>query len=461
MRGGCRELGLRFLCLRYVRGHVEPFLYYFTVELGEDRAESYFAMRTFTIEPDQTGVPRICLNHKVRSQKGVLDQGYWPDGLYTAPSDEAFIFDIQSMKDMGFNMIRKHIKIEPQRWYYHCDRLGMVVWQDMVNGGGKYKPWFVTYAATILSWRNRKIRDVYTRLLARERKEGRLEFIKEMILFLNRRGNSRMALCSQCGEVPTCPRCSVHLTYHSANGRLMCDYCGYSMPLPEVCPHCAGRFQFVGMGTQKLQEELQALYPDVEVMRMDADTITATRSHEVLLDRFRRKKVPILLGTQMVAKGLDFPNVTLVGVVDGDLSLYADNYSGRRTDLLPAHPSGGPGRTRGQAGAGHHPSPGPRTTTSSTWLPARTMIPFTPGSGRCAACFAFPPFLNLFRITISGPEETQVLRACAVVRRSLDPWIKPRQHGPDGPEVLGPAPAPILKINNRYRYRVGPGEMPQ
>ena len=158
----------------------EPFLYYFTVELGEDRAESYFAMRTFTIEPDRTGCPRICLNHKVQFQKGVLDQGYWPDGLYTAPSDQAIIFDIQSMKDMGFNMIRKHIKIEPQRWYYHCDRLGMVVWQDMVNGGGKYKPWFVTYAATILSWRSRRIRDVYTRLLAREKKEGRLEFIKEM-----------------------------------------------------------------------------------------------------------------------------------------------------------------------------------------------------------------------------------------------------------------------------------------
>lgn len=157
-----------------------PYLYYFTVKMGEDTAESYFAVRTFTIEPDDSGIPRICLNHEVQFQKGVLDQGYWPDGLYTAPSDEALVFDIQSMKNMGFNMLRKHIKIEPQRWYYHCDRLGMVVWQDMVNGGRMYKHWFVTYGATALSWRNLKIKDACTRILSREDKAGRLEFVKEI-----------------------------------------------------------------------------------------------------------------------------------------------------------------------------------------------------------------------------------------------------------------------------------------
>ncbi|MFR2156110.1 MAG: hypothetical protein ACLS43_02705 [Evtepia gabavorous] len=149
--------------------------------------------------------------------------------------------------------------------------------------------------------------------LLREELEENLRRGEQSILFLNRRGNSRMVVCSQCGEVPTCPRCSVHLTYHSANGRLMCHYCGHSQPLPELCPHCYGRLQFVGMGTQKLQEALEESSPGVEIMRMDADTITATQSHEVLLDRFRWKQVPILLGTQMVAKGLDFANVTLVG----------------------------------------------------------------------------------------------------------------------------------------------------
>ena len=276
---------------------------------------------------------------------------------------------------------------------------------------------------------------------------------EQSILFLNRRGNSRMVVCSQCGEVPTCPRCSVHLTYHSANGRLMCHYCGHSQPLPELCPHCYGRLQFVGMGTQKLQEALEESYPGVEIMRMDADTITATQSHEVLLDRFRWKQVPILLGTQMVAKGLDFANVTLVGVVDGDLSLYADNYrAAERTFSLLT-------QVVGRAGRGEKLG----RAVIQTWTPDNDVInlaarqdydTFYEEEREMRRMLRFPPFLDLFRITLSGPEETQVLRACAVIRRSLEPWVKPRQQGPEGPEVLGPAPAPVLKVNNRYRYRV-------
>ena len=114
------------------------------------------------------------------AQKGVLDQGYWPDGLYTAPADEAMVYDIRTMKSVGFNMIRKHIKIEPQRWYYHCDRLGMVVWQDMVNGGSAYQDWYVTYLATALSCKNIKVGDRSRWLLSRKDKKGRLEFVREM-----------------------------------------------------------------------------------------------------------------------------------------------------------------------------------------------------------------------------------------------------------------------------------------
>jgi len=157
-----------------------PYLYDFTVEMEKDRVAGYFAMRKFTLEKDGQGFVRICLNHQVQYQNGVLDQGYWPDGLYTAPSDEAMIFDLEQMKKCGFNMVRKHLKIEPQRWYYHCDRLGLVVWQDLVNGGGKYKHWFVTYAATLMSWWKIRMRDIYPGLLARKEKEGRLEFVKEM-----------------------------------------------------------------------------------------------------------------------------------------------------------------------------------------------------------------------------------------------------------------------------------------
>ena len=158
----------------------EPYLYYFTVTLGTDMVTSYFALREFTIKPDPNGIPRICLNGQAQFQNGVLDQGYWPDGLYTAPSEEAYIFDISEMKKLGFNMLRKHIKIEPQRWYYHCDRLGMIVWQDMVNGGSGYKHWFVTYAATLLSRNHWNIPDNCLRLLSRTHREGRKEFVREM-----------------------------------------------------------------------------------------------------------------------------------------------------------------------------------------------------------------------------------------------------------------------------------------
>lgn len=158
-----------------------PYLYYFEVKLGDDRAISYFAMRKFSLETKvHEEFLRICLNGEVQFQNGVLDQGYWPESLYTPPSDAAMIFDIQEMKKTGFNMVRKHLKIEPQRWYYHCDRLGIVVWQDMVNGGSYYKHWFVTYGATLLSWLRIPMRDVYPRLLSREAKAGRLEFIWEM-----------------------------------------------------------------------------------------------------------------------------------------------------------------------------------------------------------------------------------------------------------------------------------------
>ncbi|MBR2876304.1 MAG: glycoside hydrolase family 2 [Clostridia bacterium] len=115
-----------------------PYLYELKFAAGEDRVDSYFAMRKFSTGTDSDGTPRFMLNNKPYFFNGLLDQGYWSDGLYTAPSDEALIYDIQTMKDLGFNTLRKHIKIEPLRWYYHCDRLGMIVWQDMVNGGGKY-----------------------------------------------------------------------------------------------------------------------------------------------------------------------------------------------------------------------------------------------------------------------------------------------------------------------------------
>lgn len=153
-----------------------PHLYEMKIQMGEDRVKSYFAMRKFEIKADEQGIKRMYLNGKPYFHNGVLDQGYWPDGLYTAPSDEAMIFDIQTMKRMGFTMLRKHIKIEPLRWYYHCDRLGMLVWQDAVNGGGKYKLSTITLP---LFTRKHHKDDDYARF-ARENGEGRLEFLREL-----------------------------------------------------------------------------------------------------------------------------------------------------------------------------------------------------------------------------------------------------------------------------------------
>ncbi|MFF4238378.1 glycoside hydrolase family 2 protein [Actinomadura geliboluensis] len=127
----------------------DPFLYDITVELGTDRVESYVGMRSFGVGPDEAGVPRLLLNGRPYFHAGVLDQGYWPDGMYTAPSDEALVHDIATMKRLGFTMLRKHIKVEPLRWYYHCDRLGILVWQDMVNGGGPYHREVVTAPAVL------------------------------------------------------------------------------------------------------------------------------------------------------------------------------------------------------------------------------------------------------------------------------------------------------------------------
>lgn len=173
------------IVLRFADGVFQPWspeapnLYYFTLKAGEDTIHSYFAMRSFTIEKDEKGIPRFCLNHQPYFLNGVLDQGYWPDGLMTAPCDEAFVYDIELAKKTGFNMIRKHIKIEPLRWYYHCDRLGMIVWQDMVNGGTTYNMPWVCYMPTALPFLGRKIKDNLYHMFSRKSEEGRKAWEEE------------------------------------------------------------------------------------------------------------------------------------------------------------------------------------------------------------------------------------------------------------------------------------------
>lgn len=260
-----------------------------------------------------------------------------------------------------------------------------------------------------------------------------------------------MLLCGVCGYVPECPRCSTALTYHSANGRLMCHYCGHSEKAPEACPQCGGLMKRVGVGTQKVEEELRGLFPEASLLRMDADT--ASGEHEKLLSRFEQEKIPILIGTQMVAKGLDFENVTLVGVLAADLSLYVDNYhAAERTFNLLTQVIGRAGRGTKEGRA-----------VIQTYTPGNEIIVsaaqqdydrFFESEIRMRRIRRYPPFADLFTITVSGSDESAVLRAAVRLRDALRLCAQEAAVAKTEPEVLGPAPAPVVKVDNRFRYRI-------
>ena len=274
---------------------------------------------------------------------------------------------------------------------------------------------------------------------------------EQSILFLNRRGSSRQLLCPQCSYVPECPRCSVYLTYHSANDRLMCHYCGFSQPAPERCPDCGGALKHIGFGTQRVEEELHELFPGTEVLRMDADTVSA--GHEALLRQFEERRVPILLGTQMVAKGLDFENVTLVGVLSADLSLYVDHYrAAERTFNLLTQVVGRAGRGAKEGRA-----------VIQTYTPENDVIQaaaaqdyerFYRSEIQLRRLRRDPPFADQFIITVSGGEENDVRRAVGLLRSGLDAAVKKPPYDDMGLELIGPAPAPVVRVNGSYRYRL-------
>ena len=285
----------------------------------------------------------------------------------------------------------------------------------------------------------------------RKELEENLRRGEQSILFLNRRGNSRMLLCGECGEALECPRCSVPLTYHSANGRLMCHYCGHSERAPWVCPECGGLMKQVGAGTQKVEEELQEMFPGTQILRMDADTVSG--NHESLLRRFEKEKIPILLGTQMVAKGLDFDNVTLVGVLAADLSLYVDNYhAAERTFSLLTQVVGRAGRGSKDGRAVIQTfTPDNEVITSAA---AQDYNSFYAAEIRIRRAHRYPPFADIFTLTVSGPEEGAALRAAAELREAMRTGVRYPTAANMSGEIMGAAPAPGRKVYNRYRYRV-------
>ncbi len=273
----------------------------------------------------------------------------------------------------------------------------------------------------------------------------------QVILLLNRRGYSVFLLCEGCGYVPRCPHCSVTLTFHLRGHRLLCHYCGRSEKAPASCPACGGpAFRYKGTGTQRVEEELRARLPGLRLARMDLDATRRRGAHGEILRAFARGDIQCLLGTQMIAKGLDFPGVRLVGVVSADTALHLPDFrAGERTFSLLVQVAGRAGRGDG----------GGRVLIQ-TWVPEHAAIAhaarydaaaFTERELADREALRFPPFSSLVVVTLRGRDEDAVQEAAS----SLAPRISGHpEFAAAFYELLGPAPAPIAKLRDRHRWQI-------
>ncbi|HEY5112487.1 MAG TPA: primosomal protein N', partial [Coriobacteriia bacterium] len=268
------------------------------------------------------------------------------------------------------------------------------------------------------------------------------------VLLLNRRGSASFVLCRECGHVPTCESCSVSLTYHEVGDRLVCHHCGAKSELPARCPKCGSPYlrQF-GAGTQRVETELAALAPGLPVVRMDADTTSGHGGHEKRLAEFEALSCGVLLGTQMVAKGLDYPEVELVGVINADTTLHMPDFrAGERTYQLLEQVSGRAGR--GEAG-GH--------VVIQTYWPDHPAIlavanhdprAFYEEELRSRAELGYPPCGRIARVVLSGESSAAVQRSATSIAEAA------RRTSLPGCVVLGPAPAPLARIKKAFRWHV-------
>ncbi|MCX6361111.1 MAG: primosomal protein N' [Armatimonadetes bacterium] len=275
---------------------------------------------------------------------------------------------------------------------------------------------------------------------------ARLTRGEQTILFLNRRGYSPFLLCRDCGHVPGCPNCAVAMTYHAGAQRLRCHHCDHGERLPVLCPECRGAsLKGFGVGTERVEEEIQRLFPAASVARMDRDTTGRKGAHAEILGRFRSGEADILIGTQMVAKGLDFPGVTLVGVINADTTLHVPDFrASERTFQLLAQVAGraGRGTTSGEV-------------LIQTFAPEHTAVQaaarhdyaaFYGGEIEARRELLYPPFSRLANLVCQDKGEAAAQSGAEAVAGAL------RDAAPSEAEVLGPAPAPLAKLNTLYRW---------
>lgn len=276
---------------------------------------------------------------------------------------------------------------------------------------------------------------------------------KQAILLINRRGYNTFIACNECGHIITCPNCSISLTYHSHNNRLVCHYCGYTKKLDNECPECHSEsVRYSGFGTQRIEEELQSLLPDARILRMDADTTSAKFAHEKLLEQFSNKEYDILVGTQMVAKGLDFDDVSLVGVVNADNSLYNESYTASEHSFdLITQVIGRAGR-RNKKGCAVIQTINPNNEILN-YSANQDYVSFFDNEIEMRRLMIYPPFCDIYCVTFSSENENS---AALCAKRFFDLIVKYNKDEFKDLKiiVLGPTQAKISKINNTYRYRL-------
>lgn len=286
----------------------------------------------------------------------------------------------------------------------------------------------------------------------REKLREKIERGEQSILFLNRRGYSTFVFCRECGYVARCPNCDVSLTFHSQRQELCCHYCDHHQKVVHRCPDCGSRYiRFFGQGTQKVEEEVGALYPGAEVLRLDTDTTSGSGKHREIFERFRNERVPILVGTQMLAKGLDFPNVTLVGVISADQLLNMPDFRSRERafQLLT--------QVAGRAGRGEKDG----DVIIQTYTPGDRAI-IRASRQDYAAFFweeisyrkqlGYPPFSHIIRVLLFHEREERVIKAAHDLADQIRLVLMQRED--EHYQILGPAPAVLTKLKNEFRWQV-------